>query len=123
MQVFLCWSGERSKAMAEALKDWLPQVVQAVKPWISSSDIDKGSRWITEMSDTLKETQVGIVCLTRENLDAKWILYEAGALSKTEDARVCTFLLDIEDTDLEYPLAQFQHTRFEKEDVKNYYII
>ena len=75
MQVFLCWSGERSKKMAEALNEWLPQVVQAVKPWISSSDIDKGSRWISELSNTIKETQVGIVCLTIENLNAKWILY------------------------------------------------
>jgi len=65
-----------------------------------------------------KETRVGIICLTRENLDENWILFEAGALSKTKDAHVCTFLLDLKPTDVERPLGEFQHTKFEKEDVR-----
>jgi hypothetical protein len=56
--------------------------------------------------------------LTRENLNANWILFEAGALSKTKDAYVCTFLLDLKPTDIEEPLASFQHTTFEKNDIR-----
>jgi len=109
MQVFLSWSGERSKAMAETFAEWIGQVIQAVEPWISS-DIEKGSRWGPEVAGRLEACKVGIICLTRENLDANWILFEAGALSKTKDAHVCTLLLDIAPSDIEQPLGQFQHT-------------
>jgi len=60
---------------------------------------------------------VGIVCLTASNLSEPWILFEAGALSKTKGSYVCTFLLDIGAADVEPPLGQFQHTTFEKEQV------
>jgi hypothetical protein len=117
MKVFLGWSGGRSKQTAEALGDWLGQVIQAVDPWISS-DILKGARWEEEISDKLEEAKIGIICLTKENLDENWILFEAGALSKTRDAHVCTFLLDLKPTDIKQPLALFQHTKFEKEDIR-----
>src|SRR5688572_19220319 len=109
MEVFLSWSGERSKAVAETLSVWLGQVIQAVDPWISS-DIEKGARWNPEIAARLEQSRVGIICLTKENLDAKWILFESGALSKTKDAYVCTLLLDIDPSDVEQPLGQFQHT-------------
>ena len=38
--------------------------------------------------------------------DARWILSEAGALSKTKDARVCNLLLDVKPADVVDPLAQ-----------------
>jgi DNA-binding transcriptional ArsR family regulator len=60
---------------------------------------------------------VGIFFLTRDNLDARWLLYEAGAVAKTKDGRVCTFLIDVEPTDVEDPLGQFQHTRLDCVDV------
>ncbi|MDQ1593224.1 MAG: hypothetical protein QOG71_3851 [Pyrinomonadaceae bacterium] len=116
MLVFISWSGQRSKAVAEALETWLAQVIQAVEPWISQ-DIDKGLRWGAEIADRLERSKVGIICLTKSNLDARWIHFEAGALSKTKDAYVCTLLLDIKPSDVEQPLAQFQHTTTEKEDI------
>lgn len=117
MKVFLGWSGTRSKKTAEIFGDWLGQVIQAIDPWISS-DILKGARWSEEIADKLEEAKVGIICLTKENLNENWILFEAGALSKTKDAHVCTFLLDLKPTDIKQPLALFQHTEFEKEDVR-----
>jgi len=60
---------------------------------------------------------VGIICLTRDNLTEPWLLFEAGALSKTKDAYVCTLLLDVAHTDIEQPLAQFQHTTVAKPDL------
>lgn len=117
MLIFLSWSGKKSKAVAEALKDWLVKVVQAVEPWISS-DIEKGTRWNAEMLAKLEQTRFGIICLTRENLDARWILFEAGALSKIKDTYVCTILLDITPGEVEQPLSQFQHTTIEKSDMR-----
>lgn len=116
MKVFLSWSGDRSKAVAEALGAWLAQVIQAVEPWISSG-IEKGARWQSEIAERLDEAKVGIVCLTSGNLTAPWILFEAGALSKTKGSYVCTFLLDVTNADVELPLGQFQHTLFTREDV------
>lgn len=117
MKVFLSWSGSRSKAVAETLGNWLAQVIQAIEPWISSG-IAKGARWQTEVIDKLEEAKVGIVCLTSSNLTAPWILFEAGALSKTKNSYVCTFLLDVTPADIEPPLGQFQHTIFAKGDVR-----
>ncbi|HYC27957.1 MAG TPA: TIR domain-containing protein, partial [Chitinophagaceae bacterium] len=117
MKVFISWSGERSKQAAEVLRSWIRQVIQSAETWISV-DIDKGLRWNEKVSGELENTKVGIICLNKENLRAEWILLEAGALSKTRDAYVCTFLLDINPADINPPLAQFQHTQFKKDDVR-----
>jgi hypothetical protein len=111
MKVFLSWSGERSHCVASLLGEWLVCVIQAVQPWISSRDIDRGSLWFGEIGDQLKDTSVGIICLTRENRLRPWILFEAGALAKgLATTRVCTLLIDLENKEVEDPLAQFNHT-------------
>jgi len=117
MRVFFSWSGERSKQTAEIFSQWLKKVIQAVDPWMSH-EMEKGSRWIQEIPVNLETSKMGIICLTNDNLESPWLLFEAGALSKTQEAKVCTFLLDVSHSDVEYPLAQFQHTTFEKDDVK-----
>lgn len=111
MKVFLSWSGNRSKEVANLLSDWLCCVIQAARPWISTRDLDRGSLWFGEINDQLKDTTVGIICLTQENKARPWILFEAGALAKgLSTSRVCTFLIDLEPKDVEDPLAQFNHT-------------
>lgn len=119
MKVFISWSGERSKAVAEALRYWLPNVIQALEPWMSADDIERGTRWRSGVASELEQSTIGIVCLTRENLDSTWIHFEAGALSKQqENTYVCTLLLGLEPTDVREPLAQFQHTRAAKDDLR-----
>jgi hypothetical protein len=116
MLVFLSWSGDRSKSAALALEKWLSQVIQAVELWIST-DIDKGLRWGPEITDRLERSRVGIIVLTPENRESPWILFEAGALSKTKDAYVCTLLIDLTHSAVEPPLSQFQHTTCDKADL------
>jgi hypothetical protein len=82
MDVFISWSGERSRAAAEALRSWLPKIINAIKPWLSSEDIDKGSRWGTDVASRLETAKAGIICLTPGNLHSDWILFEAGATIK-----------------------------------------
>jgi hypothetical protein len=111
MKVFISWSGDRSRKVAELLDDWIQCVIQAVNPWMSSKDIDRGALWFTEITDQLSNTSIGVVCLTKENKNKPWILFESGALAKgLTSNRVCTFLIDLAPTDLENPLAQFNHT-------------
>ena len=119
MKVFISWSGERSRRVAEALKDWLPLVIQAVKPWVSTEDIQKGETWFSAIQDSLKESQgMGIFCLTPDNMTAPWLAFEAGALSSHDRARVATFLHGIEPGNLKPPLSLFQATKSQdKEDV------
>jgi hypothetical protein len=117
MKIFISWSGRKSNMIAESLKDWLEQVIQSTEPWISTS-IDKGRKWSKDISDRLEDSKIGIICLTRENLNAPWILFEAGAISKTSDSYVCTFLTDISSpSEISGPLSSFQATKFSKEDV------
>ncbi len=116
MKVFMSWSGQRSKLTAELLHEWIKCVIQAAQPWISSKGIERGALWFSEINNELQDTSVGIVCLTPENKNAPWILFEAGALAKgLSTNRVCTFLIELKPTDLQPPLAQFNHTFPEKD--------
>nr|WP_167752258.1 TIR domain-containing protein [Streptomyces sp. S501] len=111
MKVFLSWSGSRSKAVAEFLQTWLPDVIQAIDPWISSQNIPQGSRPLPSIADELASCNFGIVCVTPENRSAEWINFEAGALSKMlDDSVVVPLLLDIEKAQVTGPLSQFQMT-------------
>jgi hypothetical protein len=119
MNAFISWSGDRSKAVALALRDWLPQVINALKVWVSSVDIEKGTRWGPEIAKRLTDSKVGIICLTPENLKSPWILFEAGALSaKLDRSLVCPYLFDLGPADVNGPLVQFQASKAEKEDTE-----
>ena len=63
MKVFISQSGPRSKAAASALRQWLPDVIQSIEPWMSAEDIDAGARWNSELTNKLAETRCGIICL------------------------------------------------------------
>ena len=116
MKVFISWSGERSHLVATALHDWIQQILQAAEPWISTEDIGKGKRWNQEIAESLSGSNFGVVCLTPENLNAPWLLFEAGALAKNlAESRVCTYLLDLKPTDVKDPLAMFQATVADRE--------
>lgn len=116
MKIFISWSGDKSRHIAETLSNWIEQVLQATEPWIST-EIDKGKRWSDEIASRLEESSIAIICLTEENLDSKWIHFEAGAIAKNKNAYVCTFLYDLKPTSVEQPLSQFQNTKFVKKDV------
>lgn len=119
MKVFLSWSGEQSHKVAVVLRDWFPSVIQSLVPYVSSEDIDKGTRWSTDIATELADSTFGILCVTRENLTAPWLTFEAGALSKTMDKSfVCPFLFNIKRSEVDGPILQFQSTILEKEDIK-----
>jgi len=116
VDIFLSWSQPRSEAVAKALNVWIPLVLQSSRPWLSR-DIEKGARWDDVISRKLESCDFGVVCLTPENLHSDWLLFEAGALSKkVNEARVCTYLLELKPSDVTGPLAKFQHTTATKED-------
>jgi len=119
MRVFISWSGGLSKELAEVFRKWLPSALQYVKPYFTPADIEKGSKWATEIFKELSASSICIIVLTRDNLNSSWIMFEAGAISCTiERARVCPIIFDLEETDIQGPLAQFQATKFLKNDIR-----
>jgi hypothetical protein len=120
MKIFLSWSGEMSYQVACALRDWLPYVLQSVKPFMSSEDINKGTRWSEILAHQLNDTQYGIICVTPYNVNAPWLNFEAGALSKFIDRSfVSPFLFRVDRAEIRGPLSQFQSTVCDKEDIFN----
>ncbi len=114
LRVFISFSKPKSKILAEALQEWLPRVLQSVDPLISES-IDKGSAWPEGLDEKLKAAELGIFCITRENLIQPWIHFEAGALyMKLGPQRVCPYLLDVDYSEVPWPLARFQATKVTK---------
>lgn len=118
MKVFISWSGDLSKNVAQLLREWLGNVLQFVEPWMSASDIEKGSVWFGDISRELSNDSFGLLCITRENMTAPWVLFEAGALFKGLGTnRVCPILIDLPATDLKPPLSQFNAAQPNRDDM------
>jgi hypothetical protein len=76
---------------------------------MSETDLDAGVRWGRELAEQLQETNFGIICATRQSIESAWLLFEAGALSKsTASSRVCPYLIGLKARLLTGPLSQFQ---------------
>ena len=119
MKVFISWSGNKSHKVGMIFREWLPSVIQSLEPYVSSEDIDKGARWSSDIAKELENSTFGILCVTKDNLYAPWLSFEAGALSKTMDKSFVTpFLFDIKRSEVNGPILQFQSTVFEKDDIK-----
>jgi hypothetical protein len=112
MRIFLSWSGELSRRVAIAFDDWLPSVIQSVQTWVSSADIESGTRWSDVLFRELEADSFGIACVTKQNPSAPWINFESGALAKqVTKARVVPFLFEMRQSDLpaNHPFAQFNY--------------
>ena len=119
MKVFISWSGEPSRSVALALRDWLGTVLQQVEPWMSDVEIDSGARWDDTIARAVNETDFGIICVTRANQSAPWLLFESGALAKRLDtgARVVPLCVDLAPGEITGPLGSFQARRLDRDGV------
>ncbi len=119
MKVLICWAGARSHQIAVALREWLPSVLQHVDPWVSSEDINKGEVWLAALLKQLETSEFGIICLVPENVEEPWIHFEAGALFRSIDtSRISPLLVRVDLGDISGPLANFQATRFDREEMR-----
>ncbi|MFO0943050.1 MAG: toll/interleukin-1 receptor domain-containing protein [Pirellulales bacterium] len=116
MKVFISWSGDTSKEIGTILRKYLPLMLQDVDAFLSRHDIESGARWAERIQLELEQSSYGLVLLTRSNLSAKWLLFEAGAISKLKNsATTCLLCGELEETDVTGPLAQFQFQKFERD--------
>lgn len=117
MKIFISWSGETSEKIAGLIKEFIPKVIQSAKPYYTPDDVEKGVKWEAEISQHLEKCEIGLICLTKNNMNKPWILFEAGALSnRLEKAKVCPILFGVKKTEITGPLSTFQMTDFSKED-------
>lgn len=118
MDVLISWSGRQSRAVAFGLHVWLPKVLPTLRPWFSTQDIEKGTRWFNELQKYLTCAKGCIVCLTPENVSSPWVYWETGAISLTLESPICPILINISPEDIKNgPLAQYQCTFANKDDV------
>lgn len=110
--IFISWAGKGSKShkTAELLKDSIPKVIQRQRCFLSSHDIEAGAAWLPTLFERLEECDVGILCLSKHNLNRPWLLFEAGTVAKrVSGARVCPLLIDItSETEIPYPSQRFR---------------
>lgn len=105
--------------VATALKNWLPDILQFIETWTSEHDIDAGVRWSQKLSSILEDSMVGILIVTPENQSSSWLIFEAGALSKSvENSKVIPLLIDLKPSNVLSPLSQFQSVESTKAGMK-----
>src|SRR5258708_1057940 len=101
LKVFISWAGKQAERVGRGFHEFLPDALNAVEPFMSGVDIDKGTRWADALVVTLQQSPCAIVCLTPESLQSVWVAFEAGAVSKAvggpegAKARIWTYLLDL----------------------------
>lgn len=117
--IFISWSGDRAKAIAEILASWIPDVAPGATTWVSFGGIPKGAESDAKIQEMLDLTSTGIVVVNPENQFAPWLNYESGAIgAKAPRKAVWTVLDGMGFADLEKPLAVFQATVLsDKEDM------
>ncbi|WP_197493527.1 hypothetical protein [Paenarthrobacter nicotinovorans] len=109
MKVFLSWSGPLSKSIAEYFKGWLPGVVQQVDEIFISSDISKGEPWFETITKNLDDVDLGLVFITKENRNATWLNFEAGAMvNKFGQSGIRPILVDITTGEYDGPMKNLQ---------------
>lgn len=122
MQIFLSWSGELSRAVAELFQDWLPNVIQDCNEFFISTEIAKGTEWYSNISENLRSSEVGIAFITAENASTPWLNYEAGALLarfREDQSKLIPVLINLKNSDYDGPMANLQLTNLtEDKDIR-----
>lgn len=83
VKIFISWSGKNSREIAKKLKEVFEKLIFPGKNlicFVSDIDIASGEDWWKKIKSELRGSKLGIICITKENIKAPWIYYEAGAL-------------------------------------------
>lgn len=109
--VFISWSGDRSGAIAKALRAWIPDVLRSAEVFVSSEDIGKGKQWLAEIGRRLSANSFGLLIVTPENRERPWLLFEAGAMSRALPENNCSpVLFELKHSDIAAPLSLLNGT-------------
>jgi hypothetical protein len=111
MRTFISWSGEHSRRAGLGLKSLLEDLFTDGVEVFMSEDIRPGEPWAGRLNDEIEHSDFGILCLTEDNFEAPWLLFEAGAIAKQLGSkRVVPYLIDpLPPAADRSPLFHFQH--------------
>lgn len=111
--VFLTWSGDESKLIAETLSSILSERFNEKKInfFYSSLAIRNGEIWINEIMKKLADCCFGVVCLSSTNSNSPWLNFETGAIIKgfCDSSKIFVFnSTNINPKNISGPLTMFQ---------------
>lgn len=115
MRIFLSWSGEISKRIADEIKVYIPIIFDDKVVFFYSPEIRKGEKWQEELFKNIANCKATIICITPENKGAPWINFEAGVIAANE-FKTCPIYFGFRDCSTEGPLSCFQATLYNKTD-------
>ena len=110
-KAFISWSGDKANLCADFLSALLNKVFEDNDIIFYSRQIIDGRMWIQEIDKALKESKIGIILVTRENISRPWLNFEAGALyAVSNDSLVIPVFVDIDNKAViaEHPLRLFE---------------
>ena len=114
-KIFISWSGNYSRQISEELKRVLEEVVfpgGGIKCFVSTQDIASGEDWYRKIKSELHASKLGIMCITKENVKAPWLYFEAGALIGN-NLKVIPLLINCDQSSLERtPIRANQSVQF-----------
>lgn len=125
MEIFVSWSGETARTIAEALQRFLRNVDSKLNCWVST-EIRNGSQWRNELNRRLNSVDAGIFCITPDNINSTWMAFEAGAIAMSSaqpeaDRKrpCCPLFFNVDPNQLKGPFKGFQHAVCERDSIFN----
>lgn len=80
MKIFVSWSKNKSRLLAEETKKLIESIFDNSIEFFFSPQMYKGTRVDHEIHMNLLNSDMCIVCITSENFKNPWLLYEAGVV-------------------------------------------
>ena len=122
MKLFVSWSGKPSRSIGKALKRWLCESVfpgEELDVFISDEDIDAGSDWLSVIKGELQCSDCAIIVLTKDNIRAPWLNFEAGSVAMSnEEKRAIPLLIDVNSDEIHTPLKHYQGVTLSESGIK-----
>jgi hypothetical protein len=116
MRVFICWSKSRSRQLADKLSKWLPRVLGEDRTVFNlSTGFEVGKEWFPQLIKGLTVADAAIICLTPENLDSRWMHFEAGMIFRSGKAKALPIYLGAQVEHIKEPLNAIQASPCTKE--------
>ncbi|MDR0890467.1 MAG: toll/interleukin-1 receptor domain-containing protein [Oscillospiraceae bacterium] len=78
MNIFISWSKAKSKEYAIKTKELLEKLNPKIEAFVSEVDIYGGEDVQDKIINKIIESEILVLCFTKENKKAPWLLFEAG---------------------------------------------